>query len=512
MTLPSSGAIRFSDLQTEYGGTNPISLSEYRASFKYTNIYISLSNNSGTWSLGGPSPLIGDVNDVINRGMIVQLLVIPQSGYPIYLSTTDTPGATDLLTTGVTNNGATADNDVIVWDTSTYTTPNIATGDGLPFYRVYIKSTVASGLTARALYLVERPATELVRYLGRNSTITWPSSLQGGSGSVLTNSGAFLSSVQANKTLLKNGQSIQMKTDCFSLGDVNSGGSYLFTYIAVAPVTGNHPNWSYGTTVQMAWSSQFGTGSPSYIGAGVGGLADTAANVASLTASTCSSARVADTNPITGMTLSATVSSTTVTWTLTNNTGSQYYLNNYLFNDGTTGPLHVWSGASTTQTANQSSRNATWGSSSANRVNQQYGVPLYMALTLNFSGINYFYFYNAPDAVDRTQLITGIKAAIAATGSAGRLGLTVSDITGGISIDSSFGDFTAVNVQYFNQHVATYSTSSAPGASNISATLTDGTLPSTPAAYSQSARGFNSLVPSVKEDFKLSHFYNGVII
>jgi hypothetical protein len=29
MALPSSGAISFSQIQTEFGGTNPISLSEY---------------------------------------------------------------------------------------------------------------------------------------------------------------------------------------------------------------------------------------------------------------------------------------------------------------------------------------------------------------------------------------------------------------------------------------------------------------------------------------------------
>ena len=31
MTITSSGQLKFSDLQTEFGGTNPISLSEYYA-------------------------------------------------------------------------------------------------------------------------------------------------------------------------------------------------------------------------------------------------------------------------------------------------------------------------------------------------------------------------------------------------------------------------------------------------------------------------------------------------
>lgn len=505
MTLPASGAIKFSDLQTEYGGTNPVSLSEYRASFRYTNIYITLTNSSGTWSLSAPSPLAGDVLDVLNPGCFLQIRLV-NPGYPIYLSTTDTPGATDLLTTGVTNNGSSTNDAFITWDTTTYTTPNISTSDGQPYYRVYLKSTAASGLTARALYLVNKPSPELVRYLGRTNTITWPSTLQGGSGNTLVNSGAFLTATNATNTLLKNGQSIQMKMDCFALGDIISGGAYLFTYIAVTATTGNHPNWSFGANTQMAWSSQNGTGSPNYMGASAGGLADTAANVASLAASTCSTARVADTNPITGITLSATVSSTTVTWTLTNNSGSQYTVSKFAYNDGTVGPLFVWTGASTTQTSSDASRVSTWGSASANRLTQQYGHPLYAALTYQIGGSTYYSFYNAPDGATQAQIIAGIKAGIDVAG------ITVSNITNGLRLDSSWGDLTAVSVLYYSQIVGVYGPTTSPGSTDIAATLVDGTQPTTPAEYAAFNRGFNTLVPSIKENIKLSHFYNGVVI
>lgn len=506
MTLPASGAIKFSDLQTEYGGTNPISLGEYRASYRYTNIYVALQNSGVTWTFFGPPPAAGDVRDTFDQGVVLQLR-LQTPGYPIYLSTTDTPGATDLLTTGVTNNGSSTDESYITFDTATYTAANIATSDGQPYYRFYIKSTAASGLTAIPIYLINPPSPVLVRYLGRTATVTWPSTLQGGSGNTLVSSGAFITSTPFNNTLLKNGQSIQMKMDCFTLGDINSGGAYLYTYINVVAVTGNHPSWSFGATTQMGWGSNAGTGSPNYMGASAGGLADTASNVASLAASTCSSARVADINPITGMTLSATASGTTVTWTLTNNTGSQYYVSRFAYNDGTYGPILVWLGASTNQLTTDASRNATWGSASANRVTQAYGVPLYAVLTYQaYNGINYYSTYTAPDGATQAQIIAGIKAGITLKG------LTVSNITDGLRIDGSVGDLTLASVQYFNQHVGLYSPTASPGASNITATLTNGPAPTLPAEQVAFNRGFNSLVPIIKENIKLSHFYGEIVI
>ena len=44
MALPSSGQISFSDLQTEYGGSNPISMSEFRS-----------QNSNSSATDGGPA-------------------------------------------------------------------------------------------------------------------------------------------------------------------------------------------------------------------------------------------------------------------------------------------------------------------------------------------------------------------------------------------------------------------------------------------------------------------------
>lgn len=54
MTLQSSGAIKFSELQTEFGGSNPISLSEYYAGGAYVP--------SGTSGVNGAVPTSGTIS------------------------------------------------------------------------------------------------------------------------------------------------------------------------------------------------------------------------------------------------------------------------------------------------------------------------------------------------------------------------------------------------------------------------------------------------------------------
>ena len=48
MTLQSSGAITLAQVQTEYGGSNPISFNEYLRNGTYVNVYGSSYFNS-TW-------------------------------------------------------------------------------------------------------------------------------------------------------------------------------------------------------------------------------------------------------------------------------------------------------------------------------------------------------------------------------------------------------------------------------------------------------------------------------
>ena len=109
MALPSSGQISFADLQSEYGGTNPISISEFRGS-RY--------NPSATDS--GPGYQIYDVSynssnnklafngtdaDYLFLNTDEKIVMICESGVwndgNLYFSSTTTPGNNNLLGTGV---------------------------------------------------------------------------------------------------------------------------------------------------------------------------------------------------------------------------------------------------------------------------------------------------------------------------------------------------------------------------------------------------------------------------
>ena len=84
MALPSSGQISFADLQAEFGGSNPISLSEFRASNhnsaktsggpNYTIFTVSKNTANNKLQLAG-----GDV-DFININTDSKLVLILRSG------------------------------------------------------------------------------------------------------------------------------------------------------------------------------------------------------------------------------------------------------------------------------------------------------------------------------------------------------------------------------------------------------------------------------------------------
>jgi len=62
MTLQTSGAISFSQLQSEYGGSNPISLSEYYRGGSY--VPTTISQAAGSWS-----SYLGDTSNTWDFGI-----------------------------------------------------------------------------------------------------------------------------------------------------------------------------------------------------------------------------------------------------------------------------------------------------------------------------------------------------------------------------------------------------------------------------------------------------------
>ena len=160
MALPSSGPISFADLQAEFGGSNPISLSEFRASPhnsaktsggpNYRIFTVSKNTVNNKLQLAG-----GDV-DFININTDTKLVLILRSGIwndgNLYFSTTTTPGNNNLLNTGVTNNGAGVDS-IMVIDGSdagfTSTTGGWING--------YLKSDTTTASTAVPIQIVTDP-------------------------------------------------------------------------------------------------------------------------------------------------------------------------------------------------------------------------------------------------------------------------------------------------------------------------------------------------------------------
>jgi hypothetical protein len=112
MTLPSSGAIKFSDIQTEFGGTTPTTLSEYYAGGSYvptgcsgingaipssgaisvSKFYGASKYITGNWSdvnvIASSNPVTGDTSSVtINQSGTLDFFLTTDAGpvsYSVY--------------------------------------------------------------------------------------------------------------------------------------------------------------------------------------------------------------------------------------------------------------------------------------------------------------------------------------------------------------------------------------------------------------------------------------------
>ena len=160
MALPSSGQISFADLQSEYGGTNPISISEFRGS-RY--------NPSATDS--GPGYQIYDVSynssnnklafngtdaDYLFLNNDEKIVMICESGVwndgNLYFSSTTTPGNNNLLGTGV-NAASVGVGQMMVLDGADAGFTSTTTGTLIG----YLKSNNTTNATAVRVYLVTDP-------------------------------------------------------------------------------------------------------------------------------------------------------------------------------------------------------------------------------------------------------------------------------------------------------------------------------------------------------------------
>lgn len=366
MPLGSNVQISFSQIQSEFGGTGEIRLSDYTSTYAYSGLELSL-NNLGNIN-GSESVYIlsdstyttartGEYNvkyglDPITVFVGMKLKIKQTSTFNagrIYLSSSPEKGESNILSTGVTFTGTGLRNsgDFIVLDTSSYF-PNDSQYDRSnnatvsawlktdANCNIYVQSVGFGGAALNQtqgnsvpIKIISRPSIERVRLMADYCDITWPANLTTGSEIVKLGSGAFYFWDRYNSAatgrLIKNGQNLSLKMAVSALPSVYSTGSYIGTYIATFAISGTDiTNYSFGAVTTPGWFSSNGP-VVSFIGGS--GLSNTADNVAQCIVDTFGSTpRAADVTGISGLTASASRSGNIVTITLYNNTGSDRFL------------------------------------------------------------------------------------------------------------------------------------------------------------------------------------------
>lgn len=430
MALPSSGQISFADLQAEFGGSNPISISEFRA-----------SNHNSAKTSGGPNYRIADVSkntvnnklqlngndvDFININTDSKLVLVLESGVwndgNLYFSTTNTPGNNNLLNTGVTNNGA-GTGSIMVIDGAdagfTSSTNGVVNG--------YLKSDTTTASTAVEIQIVTDPGntTTAVDYLYGKARFSFSDagSFVGGSvNTKITSTSNILDT--DNGVIVPNGQSVDFSQVMTALPTIWSGGTWHYYYLNLYDAS-----WDASTKVftfdnfrNVAWTNN--TGYTNGSGTFLNSSNNNATNVANYVASSAGY-NVARAPNYTGtgesVTLQMTNSGSTLNHTFTNNTGGYVLLYKYTMSNSSGFPAG----------SNNRLGSLLWADSAGNFTNahtvngtgcfetfsrQNYGFPTWLRITFYFTPVGSgtetqvgFYNYIFDDGSSQTDALNKIK-------------------------------------------------------------------------------------------------------
>ena len=430
MALPSSGQISFADLQAEFGGSNPISLSEFRA-----------SNHNSAKTSGGPNYRIADVSkntvnnklqlngndvDFININTDSKLVLVLESGVwndgNLYFSTTTTPGNNNLLNTGVTNNGA-GTGSIMVIDGAdagfTSSTNGVVNG--------YLKSDTTTASTAVEIQIVTDPGntTTAVDYLYGKARFSFSDagSFVGGSvNTKITSTSNILDT--DNGVIVPNGQSVDFSQVMTALPTIWAGGTWHYYYLNLYDAS-----WDASTKVftfdnfrNVAWTNN--TGYTNGSGTFLNSSNNNATNVANYVASSAGY-NVARAPNYTGtgesVTLQMTNSGSTLNHTFTNNTGGYLLLYKYTMSNSTGFPAG----------SNNRLGSLLWADSAGNFTNahtvngtgcfetfsrQNFGFPTWLRITFYFTPVGSgtetqvgFYNYIFDDGSSQTDALNKIK-------------------------------------------------------------------------------------------------------
>ncbi len=406
MALPSSGQISFADLQAEFGGSNPISLSEFRASNhnsaktsggpNYTIFTVSKNTVNNKLQVGG-----GDV-DFININTDSKLVLILRSGIwndgNLYFSTTTAPGNNNLLNTGVTNNAAGVDS-IMVIDGSdagfTSTTGGWVNG--------YLKSDTTTASTAVPIQIVEDPGntTTAVDYLYGKANFTFSDAGGFVGGSVNTKITTVSNILDTdNGVIVPNGGSVDFSQVMTALPTIASGGTWHYYYLNLydAAWDSSAKQFTFDNFRNVAWTNN--TGYTNGSGTFLNGSNNNATNVANYIASsagynTARAPNYAGTSE--NVTLQMSNSGATLNHTFVNNTGGYVLLFKYSMSDSTGFPAGsknrlgslLWadSGGQFTNAHTVPSGGTPTGCfETFNR--QNYGFPTWLRITFYFTPVN----------------------------------------------------------------------------------------------------------------------------
>ena len=432
MALPSSGQISFADLQAEYGGTNPISISEFRGS-RY--------NPSATDS--GPGYQIYDVSynssnnklafngtdaDYLFLNNDEKIVMICESGVwndgNLYFSSTTTPGNNNLLGTGV-NAASVGVGQMMVLDGADAGFTSTTTGTLIG----YLKSNNTTNATAVRVYLVTDPGNTAnqVNYLyGRcRFTFSDAGSFVGGSRNTQH---PFLRSIDntENGVILPNNRTFSWNQDMTALPTIWSGGTWHYIYFLVYDATWDNSTktYSFDNFRNIAWTNNtsYTNGSGTYLGGS--GQANNATNVANVLASTAgyNTARTPNyTGTSESINLTMSNSGTRLDGTMTNTTGNDILLYKYTMSNSTGFPAGsnnrlmslAWADSSNAFT-NSHTVNSTGCFNTFRRTH--YGYPTWLRLQFYFTpagsgteaDIGYFNFV-FEDAVSQADALQFIK-------------------------------------------------------------------------------------------------------
>ena len=435
MALPSSGQISFADLQSEYGGTNPISLSEFRGS-NYNNA----RKNSGPNyqirevsynSSNNKLQLNGSDIDFININTDSKLVLVLRSGTwndgNLYFSSTTTPGNNNLLNTGTTNNAAGVDSLMIIDGTDAgFTSSTLGTRVG------YLKSNSTTDSTAVNINIVTDPGntTTAVDYLYGKARFSFSDAGAFVGGSVNTKIASQSNILnQENGVIIPNGQSVDFAHVMTALPTIASGGTWHYYYLNMWDAAWDATNkvFTFDNQRNLAWTNNTGytNGSGTYLGGS--GQANNATNVANVIASsagynTARAPNYAGTSE--NVTLQMSNSGSTLNHTFTNNTGGYVLLYKYTMSNSSGFPtgsnnrlaslLWVDSGGSFT---NSHTVNSTGCFNAFTR--QNFGFPTWLRIDYYFTpasgggetnlGYNNFLF---DDGTSQTDALNKIKSIV----------------------------------------------------------------------------------------------------